>query len=83
MTITNVGDLGSDEVYGIIFPPQVALIGIGRIHKEPVALDNQVKLSWVIDMTLSIDHRVADGITASRFLNTIDRHLQQTEIYGG
>jgi pyruvate dehydrogenase E2 component (dihydrolipoamide acetyltransferase) len=83
VTITNVGDLGSDEVYGIIFPPQVALIGIGRIHKEPIALDNQVKLSWVIDLTLSIDHRVTDGITASRFLNTVDRHLQQTEIFGG
>ena len=75
-TITNVGDLGSDEVFGIIFPPQVAIIGIGRIRKEPI-IDgkDQVRAGFVVDITLSADHRVSDGLMGARFLNEIGNKL--------
>jgi pyruvate dehydrogenase E2 component (dihydrolipoamide acetyltransferase) len=80
ITITNVGDLGSDDVLGIIFPPQVALIGIGRIHKEAVVNDGEVKPGFVIYLTLSADHRVTDGLAGARFLASIERNLMNPNL---
>ncbi|MDO9181088.1 MAG: dihydrolipoamide acetyltransferase family protein [Bacteriovorax sp.] len=82
-TITNIGDLGSDEVFGIIFPPQVALIGIGHIRKEPI-IDSQdlVRAGFVVDITLSADHRVSDGILGAKFLNEIDKNLNSPSSLG-
>lgn len=81
ITITNVGDLGSDEVFGIIFPPQVALIGIGHIRKEPlVDLHNQVSVGYVVDVSLSADHRASDGLLGSRFLSEIDKNLNNPSL---
>lgn len=71
-TITNVGDLGTDEVFGIIFPPQVALIGLGRVHKTAVVTDSQIREGLVIDVSLSADHRVTDGLSGARFLSHIE-----------
>ncbi len=76
MTVTNVGDLGSDEVFGIIFPPQVAIVGLGRIRKEAIIdKGDQLKAGFVIDVTLSADHRVSDGLMGARFLSEIDKNL--------
>jgi pyruvate dehydrogenase E2 component (dihydrolipoamide acetyltransferase) len=75
-TITNVGDLGSDEVFGIIFPPQVAIVGIGHIRKEPIIdRQDQLRAGFVVDITLSADHRVSDGLLGARFLNEIEKKL--------
>lgn len=73
ITVTNVGDLGSHEVFGIIFPPQVALIGLGRIRKSAIEDDGVVKAGFIIDVTLSADHRVTDGLSGSRFLAEIEK----------
>ena len=73
ITVTNVGDLGSHEVFGIIFPPQVALVGLGRIHKTAVEDNNLIRSGFVIDVTLSADHRVTDGLSGSRFLAQIEK----------
>jgi pyruvate dehydrogenase E2 component (dihydrolipoamide acetyltransferase) len=73
ITVTNVGDLGSNEVFGIIFPPQVALIGLGRIHKAAVVENGIIRPGFVIDVTLSADHRVTDGLSGSRFLAQIEK----------
>ena len=75
MTVTNVGELGSHEVFGIIFPPQVALIGLGRIHETAIFEGNVVRRGFVIDITLSADHRVSDGLSGSRFLTAIEKNL--------
>jgi pyruvate dehydrogenase E2 component (dihydrolipoamide acetyltransferase) len=76
VTVTNMGDLGSEEVFGIIFPPQVALIGLGRIHKMPVVEKEIIKPEFVIDITLSADHRVTDGLNGARFLASLERNLK-------
>jgi pyruvate dehydrogenase E2 component (dihydrolipoamide acetyltransferase) len=73
ITVTNVGDLGSHEVFGIIFPPQVALIGLGRMHKSAVEDNGLIRSGLVIDVTLSADHRVTDGLLGSRFLAHIEK----------
>lgn len=68
ITITNLGDFGVDAVFGVIYPPQVALLGFGKIDSK-----NRVV------MTLSGDHRVSNGLLGSRFLTTIARYLEEPE----
>lgn len=78
-TVTNVGDLGAHQVTGVIFPPQVAIVGIGRVRKEAVVVDGSVRPGLVVDVTLSADHRVSDGLSGSKFLNRLERFLQQPQ----
>lgn len=74
-TVTYLGDLGCDEVLGIIYPPQVAVLGIGRIHKEAVVVNGELRAGFVIQVTLSADHRVSDGLMGARFLASVERFL--------
>ncbi len=79
ITVTNLGDRGADTVVGVIQPPQVALIGFGRIDARPVAIDGSVVARPTVIATLSGDHRASDGLAGSRFLSTIDKQLQRPE----
>jgi pyruvate dehydrogenase E2 component (dihydrolipoamide acetyltransferase) len=79
ITITNLGETGAEAVYGIIYPPQVALVGFGRISQRPWAVEDMVGVRPVITATLTADHRVVDGHRASVFLATLDRLLQEPE----
>ena len=83
VTVTNVGDLGADEVTGIIFAPQVALIGLGRIHKTAIVDgDGGLRAGFVLNATLAADHRVTDGLTGSKLLTTLGRVLLQPDQLG-
>lgn len=79
ITVTSLGDNGVDEVFGIIFPPQVALVGIGRIVERPCIRDGQIVARPTVQLSLSADHRVSDGIRGALFLSAIDRLLQEPE----
>jgi pyruvate dehydrogenase E2 component (dihydrolipoamide acetyltransferase) len=79
VTVTNVGDLGADAVTGVIFPPQVALVGFGKVRKAPVVDGDSVRPGFVLDTTLAADHRVSDGLAGSKLLNTLARLLAQPE----
>lgn len=80
ITVTNLGDLGADAVTGIIFAPQVALLGLGRIHKAPIVDgDGGLRAGWVIKVSLAADHRVSDGLAGSKLLNTLGRLFNQPE----
>ena len=79
ITVTNLGDLGVDSVFGVIYPPQVALVGFGRVAERPWAVDGMVGVRSCTTATLSADHRVSDGHRGGRFLGTIDRLLQHPE----
>lgn len=80
ITVTNVGDLGADAVTGVIFAPQVALIGLGRIHKAAVVdTEGGLRAGLVLNATLSADHRVTDGLAGSKLLSTLGRLLTQPE----
>lgn len=78
-TVTDLGDQGVEEVVGVIYPPQVALLGIGRVVERPWAVDGMLAVRPVVRLTLSGDHRVTDGATAARFLNRVDALLQEPE----
>ncbi|HEU4543764.1 MAG TPA: dihydrolipoamide acetyltransferase family protein [Jiangellaceae bacterium] len=79
ITVTNLGDLGVELVYGVIYPPQVALVGVGRIVERPWAVDGLLGIRSVATVTLSADHRATDGATGARFLDVISRSLSQPE----
>ncbi len=79
ITITNLGDLGVDEVFGVIYPPQVALVGFGRVAERPWAEHGLIGAVPTVTATLAADHRVSDGHRGGLFLSTIDRLLQAPE----
>ncbi len=67
-TFTNLGMFGVDSFYPIINPPQAGILGVGQIKQRPVAIDGQILIRPVMKLTLSIDHRLVDGVDGSRFL---------------
>jgi len=79
ITITNLGDLGVERVYGVIYPPQVALIGLGRIADAPWAEGDALTVRKVIQATISGDHRATDGRTGALFLDKLNELLQKPE----
>ncbi|MGH3462341.1 MAG: dihydrolipoamide acetyltransferase family protein [Kribbellaceae bacterium] len=79
LTVTNLGEQGVESVHGVIYPPQVALVGIGRVIERPWAVDGLLGIRPCVTLTLAADHRATDGFTGSRFLDTIDQLLQKPE----
>lgn len=79
ITVTNLGDMGVESTFGIIFPPQVALVGFGRILRRPWAVGESVAVRSVVTATLSADHRAVDGHRGGLFLSALDRALQDPE----
>lgn len=79
ITITSLGDLGVNAVYGVIYPPQVAIVGFGRITERIFVEDGMIGVKRGLTATLSGDHRVSDGIAGARFLAKIRDILQTPE----
>jgi pyruvate dehydrogenase E2 component (dihydrolipoamide acetyltransferase) len=79
LTVTNLGDQGVESVLGVIYPPQVALVGFGRVVERPVAHDGLLGVHPVVTATLAGDHRASDGHRGGVFLAAIDRLLQEPE----
>jgi pyruvate dehydrogenase E2 component (dihydrolipoamide acetyltransferase) len=79
ITVTNLGDRGVEVVHGVIYPPQVALVGFGKITGRPAVIDEEVVPRRQVTISLAADHRATDGALGARFLNTIDQLLQKPE----
>lgn len=79
ITVSNLGDQGVDSVLGVIYPPQVGLVGFGAVAERPWAVDGMLGVRPLVTVTLAGDHRATDGATGSRLLKTIDRLLQAPE----
>ena len=79
ITVTNLGDLGVKTVFGVIYPPQVALVGLGRITERPWAENGMLGIRRILTATLAADHRATDGHRGSQFLEALTRHLQAPE----
>nr|ART38041.1 F109 [uncultured bacterium] len=73
-TLSNWGSHGGHDIFGtpIINPPQVAILGMGRVRSEPVVVDeNRIEIQRRLNLVLSYDHRLIDGVTALRFMQPI------------
>jgi pyruvate dehydrogenase E2 component (dihydrolipoamide acetyltransferase) len=79
ITVTQLGDQGVDTVFGVIYPPQVALVGFGRIAERPWAQDGWLRALPTVVVTLSADHRVSDGHRGALFLSELRERLQRPE----
>ena len=78
-TVTSMGDRGAESVYGVIYPPQVAILGFGRAVERPWVVDGQIVARPLVTASLAADHRASDGHGGSLFLAAVDRYLQEPE----
>jgi len=79
ITVTNMGDRGADNVFGVIYPPQVAIIGFGKVKEVPQVRDENINVGEQLTVSLSADHRVIDGMLAGKFLNAFAKKIQKPE----
>jgi len=77
ITVTSLGEQGVETVFPIIYPPQVAIVGFGKVVERPWSVGGQIVSRPVITATLAADHRVSDGHRGGRFLAAVDRLLQE------
>ena len=79
VTVTSLGEQGVEAVFGIIYPPQVALVGFGKVVERPWSSEGKIVSRPLITATLSADHRVSDGHRGGIFLSAVDRMLREPE----
>lgn len=79
ITVSSLGDRGAEGVWGVIYPPQVAIVGFGRVLTQPRVLDGQVLPRPVVNASLAADHRISDGHLGGQLLVAIHRCLQSPE----
>jgi pyruvate dehydrogenase E2 component (dihydrolipoamide acetyltransferase) len=75
-TISNLGMFGIEEFTGIINPPDACILAVGTIVEKPVVKDGAIVVGQRMKMTLSCDHRIVDGATGARFLETLKSILE-------
>ena len=80
ISVTCLGEDAAETVFGIIYPPQVALVGFGGIREQPWAENGMLAVRPVVTATLSADHRATDGNTGNRFLQAVKNYLLQPEL---
>lgn len=79
ITVTSLGDMGVEKVFGVIYPPQVALVGFGKVTEEVWVENGMIGVRPVVHATLAGDHRATDGRTGAEFLDVLNRLLQEPE----
>jgi pyruvate dehydrogenase E2 component (dihydrolipoamide acetyltransferase) len=79
LTVTNLGDQGVESVYGVIAPPQVAVVGFGAVSERPWAIGGMLTVRPLVVATLSADHRATDGHEGARYLAVLDHLLHEPE----
>jgi pyruvate dehydrogenase E2 component (dihydrolipoamide acetyltransferase) len=79
VTVTNLGDQGAETVFGVIYPPQVALLGFGRMEVRPWVENGALGVAPLVTATLSADHRASDGHSGARLLTELRELLQHPE----
>jgi pyruvate dehydrogenase E2 component (dihydrolipoamide acetyltransferase) len=79
ITVSSLADNGPDLLYGVIYPPQVALVGVGGVAPRPFVVDGELAVRTTVTVTVSADHRATDGRTGARFLTAFGKALTHPE----
>jgi pyruvate dehydrogenase E2 component (dihydrolipoamide acetyltransferase) len=79
ITVTSLGEQGVESVFGIVYPPQVAIVGFGKVVERPWSVQGAIVSRPLVSATLSADHRVSDGHRGGLFLAAVERRLQEPE----
>jgi pyruvate dehydrogenase E2 component (dihydrolipoamide acetyltransferase) len=79
VTVSSLGERGVDRLYGVIYPPQVAIIGFGSPRTRPWVVDGDVQPRSVVTATLAADHRHSDGHRGALFLARLAARLQEPD----
>jgi pyruvate dehydrogenase E2 component (dihydrolipoamide acetyltransferase) len=79
ITVSSLGERGVAVLYGIIYPPQVAIVGFGKVVERPWVVDGTIAPRSILTITLAADHRVSDGHAGALFLADIGRRLQEPD----
>jgi pyruvate dehydrogenase E2 component (dihydrolipoamide acetyltransferase) len=75
-TVSNLGMFGIDQFTAIINPPEAGIIAIGASEEKPVVIDGSLEIRQRMRVTMSCDHRVIDGATGAKFLQTLKRYVE-------
>jgi len=75
-TVSNLGMFGIDQFTAIINPPEVGILAIGGVEEKPVVIDGSLEVRQRMRVTMSCDHRVVDGATGAKFLQTVRRYIE-------
>lgn len=79
ITVSSLGEVGVDQLFGVIYPPQVAIIGLGSVAARPVVRDGALQVARTLHVSLAADHRVSDGRIGARFLAAVRERLNHPE----
>jgi pyruvate dehydrogenase E2 component (dihydrolipoamide acetyltransferase) len=80
LTVSNLGTMGIDRFTAIVNPPEAAILAVGRVSDRVVAKDGVPAVRPMATLTLSVDHRVADGATAARYLSAVVERLERADL---
>jgi pyruvate dehydrogenase E2 component (dihydrolipoamide acetyltransferase) len=78
--VSNLGTMGIDRFTAIVNPPEAAILAVGRVADRVVAKDGVPTIRPIATLTLSVDHRVADGATAARYLSALADRLERADL---
>jgi pyruvate dehydrogenase E2 component (dihydrolipoamide acetyltransferase) len=79
-TVTNLGMFGVDSFTPIINPPESAILGVNRIQKKPVVVNDEIVIRPMMTLSLSFDHRLIDGSVAAQFLQRVKALLENPDL---
>jgi pyruvate dehydrogenase E2 component (dihydrolipoyllysine-residue acetyltransferase) len=79
-SVSNLGMLGIQEFSAVINPPEAAILAIGGVEEKPVVTEGRIEIGFRCRMTMSCDHRVVDGATGAKFLQTL-RQILENPVY--
>jgi pyruvate dehydrogenase E2 component (dihydrolipoamide acetyltransferase) len=76
ITLSNFGMVGAEHAAMVVLPPQVAIVGTGRISRRPWAVEERVEVRPLVPVSITVDHRAVTGAEATRFINALIENLQ-------
>jgi pyruvate dehydrogenase E2 component (dihydrolipoamide acetyltransferase) len=80
-TVSNMGMMGVDQFLAIINPGESGILAVSSARQVPAVVNGEIKVRWIMAMTLSVDHRIVDGSVGAQFLNAVKQKLENVELW--